>query len=120
MQATIHLIIDAYRHAQPEGCPDGVYHVLLRCWSKDPNDRPTFGFLYIFFNTVTVINEGNQEDDSCSTGSIFFNDDISSAGCYNDNVPERKNSDLEEDMIPKQKSNNRKKLSEEKEKCTFS
>jgi hypothetical protein len=27
---------------------------------------------------------------------------------------------LEEDMIPKQKSNNRKKLSEEKEKCTFS
>ena len=72
------------------------------------------------FNTVTVINEGNQEDDSCSTGSIFFNDDISSAGCYNDNVPERKNSDLEEDMIPKQKSNNRKKLSEKKEKCTFS
>ena len=73
-----------------------------------------------FFDTVTVINEGNQEDDPCSTGSNLFNDDNSSAGSYNDSVQERKNSDLEEDMLPKQKSNNRKKLSEEKEKCTLS
>jgi hypothetical protein len=39
----------------------------------------------------------------------LFNDDNSSAGSYNDTVPKRKNSDLEEDMLPKQKSNNRKK-----------
>ena len=84
------------------------------------HDRPTFGFLYNFFDTVTVINEGNQEDDPCSTGSNLFNDDNSSAGSYNDTVPKRKNRDLEEDMLPKQKSNNRKKQSEEKEKCTLS
>jgi hypothetical protein len=91
-----------------EGCPDVVYHVVLRCWSEDPNDRSTFGFLYNFFDTVIVINEGNQEDDPCSTGSNLFNDDNSSAGSYNDTVPKRKNSDLEEDMLQKQKSNNRK------------
>jgi hypothetical protein len=117
-QDIINLIKGGYRHAQPEGCPDVVYHVLLRCWSEDPNDRPTFGFLYNFFDTVTVINEGNQEDDPWSAGSDFFNDDNSSAGSYNDAVPERKNSDLEEDMLPKQKIKNRKKQS--KEKCTLS
>jgi hypothetical protein len=120
MQDTINLIKGGYRHAQPEGCPDVVYHVVLRCWSEDPNDRSTFGFLYNFFDTVTVINEGSQEDDPCSTGSNLFNDDNSSAGSYNDTIPKRKNSDLEEDMLPKQKSNNRKKQSEEKEKCTLS
>jgi hypothetical protein len=120
MHDTINLIKGGYRHAQPDGCPDLVYHVLLRCWSEDPNDRPTFGFLYKFVDTVTVINEGNQEDDPWSTGSNLFNDDNYSAGSYNDTVPERKNSDLEEDMLPKQKSNNRKKQSEEKEKCTLS
>jgi hypothetical protein len=43
MQDTINLIKGGYRHAQPEGCPDVVYHVVLRCWSEDPNDRSTFG-----------------------------------------------------------------------------
>ena len=117
-QDIINLIKGGYRHGQPEGCPDVVYHVLLRCWSEDPNDRPTFGFLYNFFDTVTVINEGNQEDDPWSSGSDFFNDDNSSAGSYNDVVPERKNSDLQEDMLPKLKTKNRKKQS--KEKCTLS
>ena len=117
-QDIINLIKGGYRHAQPEGCPDVVYHVLLRCWSEDPNDRPTFGFLYNFFDTVTVINEGNQEDDPWSAGSDFFNDDNSSAGSYNDVVPECKNSDLQEDMLPKLKTKNRKKQS--KEKCTLS
>jgi hypothetical protein len=50
-----------------------LYFVLLRCWSEDPNDRATFGFLYNFLDTVTVINEGNQEDDPCSTESNLFN-----------------------------------------------
>ena len=121
-QDIINLVKGGYRHAQPEGCPDVVYHVLLRCWSEDPNERPTFGFLYNFFDTVTVINEGNQEDEHGSTGSDFFNDDNSSVGSYNDivAVPERKNGDLEEDMLPKQKSKNKKKQSKEKEKCTLS
>ena len=118
MQDTINLKKGGYRHPQPKECPDVVYHVLLRCFSEDPNDRPTFGFLYNFFDTVTVINEGNQEDDPWSAGSDFFNDDNSSAGSYNDVVPERKNSDLQEDMLPKQKTKNRKKQS--KETCTLS
>jgi hypothetical protein len=117
-QDIINLIKGGYRHAQPEGCPDVVYHVLLRCLSEDPNDRPTFRFLYNFVDTVTVINEGNQEDDPWSSGSDFFNDDNSSAGSYNDVVPERKHSDLQEDMLPKQKTKNRKKQS--KETCTLS
>lgn len=34
-----------FRHPQPRDCPDELYGIMLDCWNKDPNKRPTFDFL---------------------------------------------------------------------------
>ena len=31
-----------YRMPQPPGCPEKLYDMMLKCWRKDPKDRPTF------------------------------------------------------------------------------
>jgi len=38
-----------YRHPQPENCPREMYEIMLMCWKKTPEERPTFEFL---FNTM--------------------------------------------------------------------
>ena len=41
-----HQVLEAleggYRMPKPEGCPDAIYQIMLRCWSREPADRPTF------------------------------------------------------------------------------
>ena len=37
---------------QPEGCPNHVYDLLVRCWNSVPEDRPTFQQLYDFFKAL--------------------------------------------------------------------
>ena len=40
-----------YRMPKPSECPDSLYDdVILKCWDKDPNSRPTFEFLHNFLN----------------------------------------------------------------------
>lgn len=34
---------------QPEACPPEVYSMLLECWAKNPQDRPTFASIKEFF-----------------------------------------------------------------------
>ena len=31
-----------YRMPPPNGCPDPLYQIMLRCWRSEPEDRPTF------------------------------------------------------------------------------
>ena len=31
-----------YRLPKPKGCPDKIYSLMLKCWSLEPNGRPTF------------------------------------------------------------------------------
>lgn len=33
----------------PDACPTDFYKILLKCWSKNPQERPTFAFLKDFF-----------------------------------------------------------------------
>ncbi|XP_072035066.1 tyrosine-protein kinase HTK16-like isoform X2 [Amphiura filiformis] len=35
-------IEDGKRLSQPDGCPQKVYEIMMRCWSYKPNRRPTF------------------------------------------------------------------------------
>lgn len=46
-----------YRMAKPPRCPDELYKVMLHCWDKDPDHRPTFDFLHHFFDDYQVSSE---------------------------------------------------------------
>lgn len=50
---------------QPPACPPAIYTILLQCWSKMPQDRPTFGALKEFFrkNTTPVMKALAKQDD---------------------------------------------------------
>ena len=38
-------------------CPAPVYDTMLRCWKRNPEDRPTFEYLKIFFDDYEVCSE---------------------------------------------------------------
>ncbi|XP_053456230.1 macrophage-stimulating protein receptor isoform X2 [Nycticebus coucang] len=40
-----HFLAKGRRLPQPEYCPNSLYQVMRRCWSMDPEERPTFGAL---------------------------------------------------------------------------
>jgi len=42
-----------FRHAQPANCAREMYDIMLMCWRKIPDERPTFEFL---FNTMDDYN----------------------------------------------------------------
>lgn len=46
-----------YRMAKPARCPDELYKVMLHCWDKDPDHRPTFDYLQHFFDDYQVSSE---------------------------------------------------------------
>ena len=39
------------RLQQPEYCPGGIYEVMLKCWTYNPKERPSFSILHRFFNS---------------------------------------------------------------------
>lgn len=49
-----------YRMSKPKNCPDHIYtEIMLKCWSKSPDNRPTFSFLYSFFDDYFVSSQPN-------------------------------------------------------------
>lgn len=40
---------DGERLHHPDACPPDIYKLLLRCWAKNPQDRPTFVEIKEFF-----------------------------------------------------------------------
>ena len=40
-------------------CPDSLYAMMLKCWDRNPDSRPTFQFLYDFFDDFFVSTEPN-------------------------------------------------------------
>ncbi|VIO97359.1 SRC-1, putative [Brugia malayi] len=44
-----------YRMPMPRGCPEQIYtEVMLKCWDKVPDRRPTFDYLFHFFDDYFV------------------------------------------------------------------
>ena len=35
-------VLEGYRLPHPQGCPEELYKVMLRCWAQRPTDRPHF------------------------------------------------------------------------------
>ena len=43
-----------YRMPCPRDCPAPIYDLMLKCWDKSPERRPTFEHLYHFFDDYFV------------------------------------------------------------------
>uniref|UniRef100_T1J0A0 non-specific protein-tyrosine kinase n=1 Tax=Strigamia maritima TaxID=126957 RepID=T1J0A0_STRMM len=53
-----------YRMPKPLNCdcPDAVYDIMLQCWDADPNKRPTFEYLFSYFDDFSVSTEPRYRD----------------------------------------------------------
>ena len=38
----LHQVEHGYRMPCPQGCPKGLYEIMLECWKKEEMERPTF------------------------------------------------------------------------------
>ncbi|KAI0986299.1 hypothetical protein GJ496_008641 [Pomphorhynchus laevis] len=43
-----------YRMRKPDMCPEIMYDIMLKCWNSNAERRPTFEFLYMFFDDYFV------------------------------------------------------------------
>lgn len=43
-----------YRMPCPKDCPQPMYPVMLQCWDGAPDSRPTFEFLFHYFDDYFV------------------------------------------------------------------
>jgi len=49
-----------YRMPMPKNCPEQIYtEIMLKCWDKYPEQRPTFTFLHSFFDDYFVSSQPN-------------------------------------------------------------
>ncbi|XP_078483972.1 proto-oncogene tyrosine-protein kinase Yrk-like [Ciona intestinalis] len=48
------LLDSGYRIPKPVACPDHVYGVMMRCWEKEPKQRPNFNYLNGYFEGVVA------------------------------------------------------------------
>ncbi|WAR23094.1 FYuncharacterized [Mya arenaria] len=53
-----------YRMPRSTKCSDAMYEIMVKCWDKRPEERPTFEFLFNFFDDYFIATEPNyQEND---------------------------------------------------------
>ncbi|XP_040186477.1 proto-oncogene tyrosine-protein kinase Src isoform X1 [Rana temporaria] len=46
-----------YRMPFPPGCPESLHDLMLQCWRKDPEERPTFEYLQAFLEDYFTATE---------------------------------------------------------------
>lgn len=51
-----------YRMPKNSNTPDPVYEKMLQCWDKDSEKRPTFEFLFTFFDDYYISTEPNYKE----------------------------------------------------------
>eukprot|EP00035_Acanthoeca_spectabilis_P021685 m.439610 g.439610 ORF g.439610 m.439610 type:complete len:672 (-) comp18403_c0_seq1:923-2938(-) len=57
-------IDEGYRMEKPQGCPEGLYNIMLDCWKTEPMDRPTFESLVYRLEDFFHSGEANYTDPS--------------------------------------------------------
>ncbi|XP_052081262.1 tyrosine-protein kinase SRK3-like [Mytilus californianus] len=51
-----------FQHEKPHNCPENVYKIMLSCWNKVPTNRPTFEYLFNYFDDYVVSAELQKEE----------------------------------------------------------
>ncbi len=51
-----------YRMPKPAAATESLYDMLLKCWDRDPDARPTFEFLHSYFDDFFVTTEPNYKE----------------------------------------------------------
>lgn len=47
------LIASGYRMPAPDGTPEEIYRLMLRCWDYEPEKRPHFDQIYTVVETLS-------------------------------------------------------------------
>lgn len=60
----IDLVEKGYRMPKPTlyECPDPAYDVMIQCWDPIPDQRPTFEYLFTFFDDFPIATEPRYKD----------------------------------------------------------
>ncbi|CAD5122083.1 DgyrCDS10534 [Dimorphilus gyrociliatus] len=53
--ALVEFIESNGRLKKPDKAPEEIYRVMSKCWSEEPEDRPTFEFLVTFFGNMDFV-----------------------------------------------------------------
>ncbi|KAK6180518.1 hypothetical protein SNE40_012659 [Patella caerulea] len=51
-----------YRMPRPKNCPQPAYDMVLKCWDKRSENRPTFEYLFNFFDDYFISTEPSYKD----------------------------------------------------------
>uniref|UniRef100_A0A914E150 Tyrosine-protein kinase n=1 Tax=Acrobeloides nanus TaxID=290746 RepID=A0A914E150_9BILA len=60
-----------YRMPRPSTCQEPIYAEMLKCWDKNPEKRPTFEYLYAFFDDYYVSCQPNYVPPSSENDHAF-------------------------------------------------
>ena len=61
-QQAVDKVRTGWRHPQPTDCPESLYGVMLDCWKKDAQLRPTFEHLFQTLDDFCVAMESGYKD----------------------------------------------------------
>ncbi|ESO07212.1 hypothetical protein HELRODRAFT_110726 [Helobdella robusta] len=50
-----------FRHPKPEGCSDELYEIMLNCWHRTPEKRPTFDSLFHILDDFLISTQGSYD-----------------------------------------------------------
>ncbi|XP_071965773.1 tyrosine-protein kinase Fyn-like [Antedon mediterranea] len=51
-----------YRMPKPSNCPDSLFDLMMKCWNKEPQSRPTFEFLHHYLDDYFVATEPDYKE----------------------------------------------------------
>ncbi|ESO05602.1 hypothetical protein HELRODRAFT_186940 [Helobdella robusta] len=69
---TLAFLESGKRHPKPAHCPEELYEEMMKCWNKNPDDRPTFEHLNDFLNGYYINIEKQNVNSSNISLSFQF------------------------------------------------